>query len=89
MPEIAVCNSTITVDSKNRLSCDSWSVEPHSATFAQALQNHADALNANTLAMDKFFEFDPALATQVSGFMLVMFLTGHWLGKVAHLMRKT
>jgi len=64
----------------------SFAVDPDLAT---ALNNHATALQNNTDAMQSFFSLNAVDVGLISAFMLSIFLTGNWVGKVIGLMRKS
>jgi hypothetical protein len=57
-------------------------------TLAEALTNHAVALDANTAAMDDFFTLSADDVSLISATILITFIVGNSVGKIASMMRK-
>lgn len=56
--------------------------------LGEALNTHAIALQANVDAMNDFFTLSVDDVSLISAIMLITFITGNSIGKVAALMRK-
>jgi hypothetical protein len=56
--------------------------------LGEALNTHATALDANTAAMNDFFTLSPDDVSLISAIILITFIVGNSVGKVASIMRK-